>query len=103
MKTSYPPNTKKTEPIDPNRQEEFLRNLMAEIGYPIYYEELLIYIEPKDFPHIPHFRISLTKEGLRWNWFDERFAKETNPYSRTTNSIRTGVNDIKEKLTITAT
>lgn len=103
MKTSYPPNTKRTDRLQPSKKLEFLQGLMNFMGYPLYYEELLIYIKPEGFPSIPHFRIALTKEGLRWNWFDTRFSKDNNPYSRTTNSIRTGVNDIKEKLTFTAT
>lgn len=102
MKTDYPANTKRTYPIDRNRLNQFLQNLLEVVGFPFYYEELLLYIEPKEFKDIIHFRISLTREGFRWNWYDERHANSNNEYSRTTNSIRTGVNDIKEKLTLTA-
>lgn len=67
-----------------------MKKLISDFGYPRYFEELVIYIECKE-----NLRITLTREGLSWNWADEKLQGR---YSRSNHCIKTNLKYIKEKI-----
>jgi len=87
---------KRTYPIKKGEYWNLLKKFITEFGYPTYYEELVIYFESAD-----NFKITLTRDGLRWSWADDSTKRDK--YTKSNHSIRTNLGDLKAKFLFLAT
>ncbi len=81
---------KRTYPIKKGDYWNLLKKFIVEFGYPSYYEELVIYFDSPD-----NFKITLTREGLRWSWSD--IAVKGDKHTKSKHRVRTSSRDLKDK------